>query len=256
MANDAELKKIEQENQRLAQLCSMKSEMVSLNAHQIKTSLSAQKWIIKMFLDGDLGALTPEQENLMQKAYESNDRAIELVSDMLADNKKEELAEKKFEFSPVDLSELIDSVKFDFSGEAYSHGVEMIFLHPEEDIPPVDADKEKMRMVLQNLLDNAIKYSGNHGKVFITLSKKDDQVQVSVKDTGVGISPEGQKHIFEKFYRDPEAEKKEITGSGIGLFTAKNVVERHGGKIWFESRPEAGTTFFFTIPIRQKGGVA
>jgi signal transduction histidine kinase len=220
-----------------------------MGAHQIRTSLSGQKWIIKMFLDGDLGKLTPEQENLMQKAYESNDRAINVVSELLLTNKMEEVVEKKYVFSKVDMMALIDSAKFDFSGEAHTKGIEVIFLKPEMRIPEINADKEKLRVVLQNLLENAIKYSDMHGKIFITLANKDGFIQVSIKDTGVGISEEGKNKIFEKFFRDSEAEKKEIMGSGIGLFTSKKILENHGGKIWFESEKGQGTTFHFSIPI-------
>jgi signal transduction histidine kinase len=88
-----------------------------------------------------------------------------------------------------------------------------------------------------------------HGKIFITLKEDGEFIQVSVKDTGVGISEEGRKKIFEKFYRAPEAMKKEAIGSGIGLFTTKKIVESNGGKIWFESSKGEGTTFFFNIPI-------
>ena len=98
-------------------------------------------------------------------------------------------------------------------------------------------------------IENAIKYSDMHGKIFITVKEHEGMIEVSVKDTGVGISEEGKAKIFEKFYRDPEAQKKEIIGSGIGLYTTKKIVESNGGKIWFESNEGEGTTFYFTIPI-------
>jgi signal transduction histidine kinase len=249
MNKNIDLEKLQAENERLIKLCSTKSDVVSVGAHQIRTSLSALKWIIKMFLDGDLGSLTAEQENLMQKAYESNDRAIGVITELLLVNKQEEIVEKKYVFTEIDMMELIDSSKFDFSGEAHNRGIEIIFLKPKTKIPPVHADREKIRVVLQNLLENAIKYSNMHGKIFITLTKKGDFVQVSIKDTGVGISEEGKIKIFEKFFRDKEAKIKEITGSGIGLFTSKRIVGNHGGKIWFESREKEGTTFLFTTPI-------
>jgi two-component system sensor histidine kinase VicK len=246
------IKSLQEENKKLNKLYAVKSDTVSFSAHQIKTSLSALKWIIKMFLDGDLGKLNPEQENLMQKAYESNDRAISIVSNLLLSNKQDEILEKKYIFTKVELIELIDSSIFDFSGETRNKGIEIIFLKPETRIPLVFADKEKLLIIFQNLLENAIKYSNMHGKIFINVLKKVKSIQVSIKDTGVGISKEGQKKIFEKFYRDSEARKKEIVGSGIGLFTIKKIVENHGGKIWFESKEKEGTTFFFTIPIKEK----
>jgi len=246
---DAEIKKLQEENEKLARLNSVKADMVSISAHQIRTSLSALKWIIKMFLNGDLGKLNAEQENLLQKAYEGNDRAINIVSELLLANKTENVTEKKYNFLEVDIIELINDSIFDFSGEAHANGIEIIFLTPETKLPAVRADREKLRAVLQNLLENAIKYNNAHGKIFVTVRGKNDLIEIADKDTGIGISEEGKKKIFEKFYRDPRAQKKEAVGSGIGLFIVKKIVEDHGGKMYFESTEGEGTTFFFTIPI-------
>lgn len=246
---EEEIKQLKEDNVKLKEVCDRKSEIVSLSAHQIRTSLSALKWIVKMFLDGDLGTLTAEQESLMRKAYEGNERAINIVSELLLANKTENIIDKEYVLSKVDMIEIIDSTIFDFSGEAYNKGIEIIFLKPLVKIRYANADKEKIRIVMQNLLENAIKYGNTHGKIFITLKELDGMIQVSVKDTGVEISEEGKSKIFQKFYRDPEAQKKEVVGSGIGLYTVKNIVEKNGGKIWFESGKAEGTTFFFTIPI-------
>jgi len=249
MNKDEEIKKLQEENEKMAKLCSVKADMVSISAHQIRTSLSALKWIIKMFLNGDVGKLNTEQENLLKKAYDGNDRAISIVSELLLANKTENVTEQKYNFEKIDITELIDISIFDFIGEASAKGIEIIFLTPEKKIPSVKGDKEKIRVVFQNLLENAIKYSNANGKIFITLKEEKDFIEVSVKDNGIGISEEGKKKIFEKFYRDPEAQKKEVIGSGIGLFTTKKIVEDHEGKIWFESSKDEGTTFFFTVPV-------
>lgn len=248
MKKDPEIKSLEEKNERLLKISSQKSDMLSVGAHQIRTSLSAIKWILKMFLDGDLGKLNAEQENMMKKASADNDRAIEIVSELLLANKTEDIVEKKYDFKEMDMVELIDDSVFDFFGEAYIRGIEIIFLKPEKGFGTIYADKEKLRIVIQNLLENAIKYSNMHGKIFIALERKNDLVLVSVKDKGIGISEEGRDKIFEKFYRDSEAQKKEAMGTGIGLFTAKQIVESHKGKIWFESTKDGDTTFFFTIP--------
>ncbi len=250
MEKEEQIKKLEDEVKRWQEIHSVKSDIVSIAAHQIRTSLSAMKWIIKMFLDGDVGKMTPEQENLMRKAYEGNDRAISIVSELLLVNKTEDILDKKYIFSKIDMVDLTNDVLFDFTGEAYARGIEIIFLKPER-VHSANADKDKVRVVLQNLIENAIKYSALHGKVFITLKELDGMMQISVKDTGVGISEEGKGKIFQKFYRDKEAEKEQVVGSGIGLFTSKKIVEDHGGKIWFESSAGEGTTFFFTIPIHK-----
>lgn len=249
MSEHKDTKAIEEENKRLQELHSVKADIISISAHQIRTSISAIKWIIKMFLDGDLGKLTQEQENLLKKAYESNERAITIVSELLLVNKTENVTEKELTMEVLDLPALIDGAIFNFSGEAFARGIELIFVRPETKLPSVMGDKEKISVVFQNLLENAIKYSNMHGKVFVTLKERDGYLCFSIKDTGVVISEEGKEKIFEKFYRDPDAKKKEAVGSGIGLYTIKKIIERHKGQIWFESSKEEGTTFFFTIPI-------
>lgn len=248
--SEQSIEEIKKENERLKQLHLVKADIISISAHQIRTSISAIKWIIKMFLDGDLGTLTEEQANLLRKAYDSNEKAISIVSELLLVNKTEDVTEKEYIMEELNLTELVESAIFNFSGEAFSRGIEIIFLKPESTLPKVSGDKEKISVVLANLLENAIKYSNMHGKVFINLTKKDNTVCFSIKDTGVVISDEGKEKIFEKFYRDPDAKKKEAIGSGIGLFTIKKIIERHKGQIWFESSKESGTTFYFTIPTQ------
>ena len=241
-------KELEGEIKKLSENYAIKADMISISAHQIRTSMSAIKWIIEMFLQGDLGRLTVEQENLLKKAAESNARATSVVSELLLTNRTEDIVEQKYNFAPLDLLELTENSIFNFSGEAFTRGIEVIFLKPGSEVPKVKADREKLLVVLHNLLDNAIKYSNAHGKIFIVLKQTDGMIQFSIKDTGIVISPEGKTKIFQKFYRDKEAVKKEMVGSGIGLYTVKKIVERHSGEIWFESGENTGTTFFFTIP--------
>jgi len=226
-----------------------KTDVISISSHQIRTSLSAIKWIIEMFLEGDLGKMTVEQENLLRKAHENNERAIRVVSELLLMNKTEDIVEKQYIFSSLNMVELVEDSIFNFSGEAFVRGIEVIFLKPDKEFPKARVDKEKLLIVLHNLIDNAIKYSNAHGKIFIVLQEQKGFIQFSIKDTGIVVSEEGKKRLFEKFYRDKEAIKKESVGSGIGLYTIRKIVERHGGKIWFESEQDMGTTFFFTIPI-------
>lgn len=242
------MENLEEKYARLLELSGAKADMISISAHQIRTSISAIKWIIKMFLDGDLGKMTLEQENLLRKAYESNEKAISIINELLLLNKTEDVIEKQYVLEEVNLVEVIENAIFNFSGEAYARGIEVIFLKPLERVPNVKVDKEKILVVLENLLENAIKYSNMHGKVFITIRNTGEFIEMAIKDNGIVISEEGKSKIFEKFYRDPDAQKKEVIGSGIGLYTIKKIIERHGGKIWFESTKEGGTTFYFSIP--------
>ena len=106
-----------------------------------------------------------------------------------------------------------------------------------------------MRAVLQNILENAIKYTQMEGKVEISFEVQGDFVQISVKDSGIGIPEEDKKNIFNRLFRAKNALKVEPNGSGLGLFIAKGIIEKHGGRIWFDSKVGSGTTFSFTVPV-------
>jgi len=235
------------ENEELRRQNATKSDLISISAHQLRTSLSAMKWILKMFLDGDFGTLTPEQVNFMKKAFESDDRMIRLVNEMLSINHAEDTIDA-VHMEPTDLVKLIDEVFFDFTGESYKRGIELIFLKPDHPLKLVNCDPEKMRVVFQNLIENAIKYSNKGGRVFINISEKDGSAEISVRDTGIGISKEEQTSIFGKFFRATNAKAQDTVGSGLGLYTTKRIIEKHHGKIWFESAKDEGTTFYVELP--------
>lgn len=242
-----ELEKLRMENEELKKANAVKSEWISISAHQIRTSLSAIRWILKMFLDKDFGEITAEQEGFIKKASASSDRMIALVNEMLSLDHVKDVS-LKYELSEHHIIPLIESVLFDFTGESFKKGIEVIFLRPENELPPIFFDKEKIRVVMQNLIENAIKYSNSGGKVIISARQTDDMVEVSVKDTGIGIPQSAQDKVFQKFFRAQNAEEKDSIGSGIGLYTVKSIVEHHGGTMRFESAENQGTTFFFSLP--------
>lgn len=244
-----ELQKIKAENDELKNINLVKSDLISISAHQLRTSLSASKWILKMFLDKDLGELTSEQENLINKAYESTERMIKLTNDMLTLNHTEDTI-LKFNFTKVNIVELLEETIFEFYSESHKKDIELIFLKPHTAIPEISVDKEMIRVVLQNLIENSIKYSNEKGKVVISIGDDEKGVEISVRDEGITIAKEDQPKIFEKFYRTENAKQKDAIGSGLGLFTTKKIVEHHNGKIWFESN-EKGTTFFVTLPLNK-----
>jgi signal transduction histidine kinase len=243
-----ELEKLKIENEKLRKVSENKSDVISITAHQLRTSLSALKWIIKMFLDGDAGKLTNEQGELAEKAYSSNERMLTLVNDLLTMNHTDDVS-LHYEFKKTDITEIAEQTIFDFSGETNKKDIELVFLKPEKSLPRINCDKEMIRVVFQNLIENAIKYSNSNGKVFISINQKENEIQLSVHDNGIGIKTEDKESIFHKFYRAPNAIQKDEIGSGLGLFTTKNIVEKHKGKIWFENVDGGGTTFFVTLPI-------
>ncbi len=243
-----ELAELKKENERLKQNNSLKSDIISISAHQLRTSLSALKWIFKMFIDKDIGELTGEQESFLKKALESNERMIILVNDMLTLNHTDETA-LAFKKKPTDILKLTEETLFEFSGESHKKEINIIFLKPDGEITMVCCDPEMIRVVLQNLVENALKYSEKGQKIFISINQNDKNFEISVRDHGIGILDEDQAHIFEKFFRAENAKKKDPLGSGLGLFTIKKIIDYHKGRLWFESTTKNGTTFFVTLPI-------
>lgn len=236
-------------NERLRKLDEIKSGFISVVAHQLRTPLSGIKWTLNLLLNGDMGPLQNEQKTFLLKAYESNDRMIALVNDMLGADRIES-GKVRYSFASVDLRDMVDSILFELLPQAQAKGVSIHFAARSESLLKVRADPEKMRAVFQNLLDNSIKYSLAQGNIEIGMKPGNhDEVLVWVKDDGIGIPKEQQKNVFERFFRAKNAVKAETDGSGLGLFIVRSIIERHGGRIWFESAEGKGVTFYFTVPV-------
>jgi two-component system phosphate regulon sensor histidine kinase PhoR len=136
-----------------------------------------------------------------------------------------------------------------FKEEIKQKSIKIEFKKPE-DLPKILMDQEKIKLVIENFIDNAIKYTFPGGKVTVSIIRGTNEVEVRVKDTGVGIPKEQQMRVFTRFFRGSNVVRLDTEGSGLGLFLAKNIVEAHGGRIGFESESGKGSTFFFTIPMK------
>ncbi|MDI6602514.1 MAG: ATP-binding protein [Patescibacteria group bacterium] len=229
----------------------MKTEFVSLAAHQLRTPLSAIKWTLRMLLDGDLGKITEEQRDFIEKTYGSNERMIALINDLLDVTRIEE---GRYLYKPTlaDFEPICQFVINSFKEEIEKRKIKFEFKKPEKKLPQVKVDVEKIRLAIQNLLDNAIKYTQPEGKVTITLKSGKKEVEFSIRDSGVGIPSDQQERVFSKFFRGANVLRMETEGSGLGLFIAKNIIEAHNGKIWFESEEGKGTIFYFTLPVEKE----
>ncbi len=242
-------------NKELQTLDGVKNEFVSVAAHQLRTPLSGVKWTLASILKGDMGPLTKEQHEFLEKCYDSNDRMIDLVNNMLSVDR---IKSGKFEYkiASYSLSSILEPVLFDIHTEAQKRRI-TVDAKIEPHLPNIECDKDKIRAVLQNFLENAIRYNKEHGYIWLAVRKKTGDgghyVEISIKDTGIGIPKDEQTHIFKRFYRATNAVSTIADGSGLGLFIAKSIIERHGGKLWFESEHRKGTTFYFTLPITQNG---
>lgn len=235
-------------NEQLQKLDETKSKFISTVAHQLRTPLSGIKWTLNLLISGDMGQLNNDQKTFLTKAYESNDRMISLVTDMLGADRIES-GKVRYLFQPVQLIDVLDNVLFELLPQANAKSL-VIKLTKSVNLPKVHADPENLRAVFQNLLENSIKYSRPQGIIAVDMKLKGhDEVLVTVKDDGIGIPKEQHTNVFERFFRAQNAIKLETTGSGLGLFIVQNIIERHGGRIWFDSEENRGATFFFTLPI-------
>lgn len=228
----------------------MKTEFVSISAHQLRTPLSAMKWILKMLLDGDLGEITKEQREFIEKCYTANERMITLINDLL---NVARIEEGRFIYKPIlaDIISITQSVIASLTEEIKRKRIQFEFKKPREKLPEIKVDVEKISLAIENLIENAIRYTPERGKILVSLEKKENEIEFSVKDTGIGIPKDQQSRIFTKFFRAANAIRMETEGSGLGLFITKNIIEAHGGKIWFESEEGKGTTFYFTLPTKE-----
>jgi signal transduction histidine kinase len=228
----------------------LKTEFVSISAHQLRTPLSAIKWTLRMLLDGDLGQITEEQREFLARTYRSNERMIDLVNSLLNVTRIEE---GRFLYHRIlkDMVTIVEEVLVQFENEIKKKKIKLVFKKPLRPLPRVLVDTDKIKLVVENLIDNAVKYTLEKGKIVITLKKLNKEIEFCIKDNGVGIPSDQNGRVFTKFFRGANVMKLETEGSGLGLFIAKNIIEAHGGKIWFKSKQNKGTTFWFTLPIAE-----
>lgn len=234
-------------NQKLMRLDQMKSEIISVVAHQLRTPLSATKWMFQMLLDGDIGTLPPEQKSFIMKGHESNERMIALINDLLSVDRLES-GKFKYVFVPVQLEELVRDMVNELLPIAAQRRVRIDFDLPAPSLPKIKVDPDKIRDVLQNIIDNAIKYSKDAGVVRVALADEGSFLHLSVSDSGIGIPESEKDKIFARFFRASNAVRADTNGSGLGLFIAYSIVRRHGGELWFDSKEGEGTTFHATLP--------
>jgi signal transduction histidine kinase len=227
----------------------LKTEFVSLAAHQLRTPLTEIKWVLKMFLDGDLKEINDEQKEYIKKTYRANERMINLINDLLDVSRIEE-GKYLYEPKPANIEDIIEPVIKSLRKEIKRKRLIFEFQKPKEKLPQIWIDAEKIEIVIQNLVENAVRYTKMGGGVTIALKSKGEKIEFSIQDTGVGIPREQQNRIFTKFFRAPDVVKMETEGTGLGLFISKNIIEAHKGKIWFESEEGKGSTFSFTLPIK------
>lgn len=228
----------------------MKSEFISIISHQLRSPLSIFKWTMDVLIKESKeagGKTIADEETYLNILKENTERMISLVNLLLETNRVDS---KKMVLNRIPISldkitkEQVDSVLW--YAQAYNVAIDFNRL---PDPPMVTGDLERVKMVIQNLIDNAIRYSRGKGQVKILMKNEEKFLKWEVHDDGVGIPAAGQKFIFQKFYRSNNAVRHQTQGSGIGLYIAKAIIQELGGKIGFVSEENKGSVFWFTLPI-------
>lgn len=229
----------------------MKTEFMTTVAHQLRTPLTRIKWAFQSIISGDTGKITDKQKEVIEIGAEANDKMVDVVNTLL-DAQKTEGSYFGYKFERVPIENIITRTINSFNFVAKQKKINLGFYAPEEKIPDVTADIDKISLVLGNLLDNAISYTPAGGEVKVILENFGNSARVSVKDSGIGIPKNDLYKLFTRFFRAKNAVSVRTEGSGLGLYVAKNIIDAHGGKIWVESQEGKGTTFYFTIQLAKE----
>ncbi|MEJ0053142.1 MAG: HAMP domain-containing sensor histidine kinase [bacterium] len=240
--------KVEAAHARDAQVSRVKSDFITTAAHQLRTPLTGIRWALEALQQTSLGG---DQKQLVENATTKSKELVAIVKTLL-DISSIESGKYNYKVERVDLAALVDEVVRDFAQLSLEKKVPLLYEGSGEQVPPVVADRERIKWVLTNLVENAIRYTPEGGSVRLLTDEVPGLVRILVRDTGIGILPKDRENIFERFFRGGNALAKENEGNGLGLYIARTIATDHGGDLAFEENKDGpGTTFIFSLPIAE-----
>jgi len=243
--------RLAQANDQLRKLDNAKSEFISIASHQLRTPLTAIKGFISLLLEGSYGKISPMLKEVLNKIYISNERLIDLVEDML-NLSRIESGRMEYDIKKVNMEEVLKEICDTFLIRSKEKGLKLELKLPENPLPEVSTDRNKIREVISNLVDNAIKYTLK-GWITVKLLQKEDKVQIIISDTGIGVPKEEMPYLFEKFSRGKDINRLNTGGTGLGLHVGKKMIESLSGTLWVESEGAGkGSAFFVEVPMEIK----
>ena len=242
-----------EQNERLRELDRLKDEFISLVSHELRTPLTSIRGYLELLLDGGAGELTEDQGRFLAVVDRNSKRLMQLVGDLLF-LAQVEAGKLALELGEVDLEHLAAECVEAAKPIADEKRIELTA--SVEPVPPMLGDRGRLSQVLDNLVSNALKFTGEGGEVCVRVFRRGGEAVVEVADNGMGIAPDEQEQLFDRFFRSTEATDRAIPGTGLGLTIAKAIVERHEGTIEVESSPGEGTTMRVRVPVRVEQGVA
>ena len=224
----------------------MKSELISNVSHELRTPLTTIKEGISLVVDGSLGPINADQKAALAIAKQDIDRLARLINDLL-DISKIEAGRMELKKSSVDISSLAEEVLFSFQNQAGKKHIQLK-TRLKRGLPPLYIDPDKISQVLANLISNGIKFTPENGSITLGVKDKGKEVEISMADTGVGISQDNIARLFDRFSQFNRVYGPGERGTGLGLAISKEIVEMHGGRISVESEVGKGSTFTFSLP--------
>ena len=245
-----DITKRKQAEQKLKEAMEIKSQFISMASHELRTPLTAIKEGIAIVMDGSTGKINDEQEDFLGMAKRNVDRLARLINDVL-DFQKLEAGGIEFNIQEKDINEVVKEVYETMVPLTKEKGLNFV-VKLDENLPKARFDNDKIIQVLTNIVNNAIKFT-EKGTITVTTSKQDNVVCVAVQDTGPGVKKEDIPKLFHKFEQLAKKDDRKIGGTGLGLAISKEIVEKHNGEIWAESKHGKGITFYFTLPVMENG---
>lgn len=235
-------------NERLKELDKLKSEFVSIASHQLRSPLTAIKGYASLIKDGSFGKVPPGIADAIDRIFNSSQALVLMVEDFLNISRIEQ-GRMKYEFEALEMSSLIEEIIAELKPSVEKANLALSFSTDKQEPYCIKADKGKIRQVVSNLIDNAVKYTPK-GSISVTLSKKPahGKILLAVSDTGIGIDAETLPNLFAKFSRAKDANKVNVIGTGLGLYIVKEIVNGHKGRVWAESAGKnKGSSFFVEL---------
>ena len=225
-----------------------KDDFISIASHQLRTPATGVKQYVGMLLEGYVGELTEKQHTLLKKAYESNERQLQIIDDLLK-VARIDAGHISLQLTDVDLIQLLQDVLYEQIAKAEAKNQALKFSH-EDKLLLVKADVARLRMVFENLIDNASKYTPEGKIIRVSVTKQGHTAIVDVQDEGVGIAKKDMSKLFRKFSRLDSEMPLTADGSGLGLYWAKKIIDLHGGNISVKSEPRKGSVFSVRLPLK------
>lgn len=234
--------------EKLAEASKMKSEFINIVSHQLRSPLTNIKWSFEILSSDEFEVPEDKKEEYFTNVKDNIARMVELIDDLLIVSKIEQ-GQFPVRREELSLEELVKEQVMRFKVFAEASHIKLDYSYPKG-LPKVIVDPSLIKLVVENLVDNAIRYTSGNGEVAVQIEKKEKNLIFSIKDSGVGIPEKDKKFIFQKFFRAENASRKRTKGSGLGLYVCHSIIEQFGGRIWFDSKENKGATFYFTLPIK------